>query len=115
MAEPAPTPAPINLQELAQKLRGAKHLGLEAQQAVADLLEELARALAPSAVPPEEKAHLAESAAHLAEALHQGEEAGALGTALERFEAAVARAEARAPMASGVARRLIETLANWGI
>ena len=112
MAEPSPS---VNLHELAQKLREANHLGPEAQSAVADLLEELARALPPAGVAPAEASHLAESATHLAEALHRRHEAGALATALERFEASVARAQAKAPLATGIARRLIETLANLGI
>ena len=112
MAEQSQT---VNLHELAQKLREADHLGPEAQSAVADLLDELARAIPPAGVGPAEASHLAESATHLAEALHRRHEAGALTAALERFEASMARAEAKAPMASGIARRLIETLANLGI
>lgn len=112
MAEQPPT---VNLHELAQKLREADHLGPEAQRAIADLLDELAQAMPAAGVAPAEAAHLRESATHLAKALHQRHEAGALAAALERFETAVARAEAKAPLASGIARRLIETLANLGI
>lgn len=112
--QPSSTPR-VNLQEVAEKLRQADHLGPEAQQALADLLDELANAL-PSAGPASAEAnHLAASAAHLAEALHQRHEEGALATAIERFEASVARAEAKAPMASGIAHRIIETLASLGI
>src|SRR5262245_57120070 len=114
MAEQPPTP-PVNLHELARDLREADHLGPEAQQAIADLLEELARAIPPAGVAPAETAHLAESASHLARALHERHESGALAAAVERFEAAINRAEAKAPLASGIARRLIETLANLGI
>jgi hypothetical protein len=71
---------PVDLQELAQRLRAADHLGPEAQQAIADLVD-----------------------------------AGLLAAARHRFEAAVTRAELEAPMATGIARRLIETLANLGI
>ena len=108
-------PPPVDLHALAQKLRDAEDLGPEAQQAIADLLDELARAIPSSGVAPAETAHLAEGAAHLAMALHERHEPGALAAALERFEAAINRAEAKAPMASGIARRLIETLANLGI
>jgi hypothetical protein len=112
MAEQSPG---VNLHELAEKLREADHLGPEAQGAVADLLDELARALPPADVAPVEAAHLAETATHLAEALHQRHEFGVLTGALERFKKSVARAEARAPRATGIARRLIEALANLGI
>jgi hypothetical protein len=112
MAEQSPS---VDLHELAQKLREADHLGAEAQRAVADLLDELARAIPPASVAPAEAAHLAESATHLADALHEKHEPGALAAAMERFEASIARAEAKAPLASGIARRLIETLANLGI
>src|SRR5262252_2895619 len=98
MAEQPPT---VNLHELAQKLREADHLGPEAQVAIADLLDELAKALPPAGAAPVEAAHLGESASHLAEALRQRHEAGALSAALERFKTAVARAEAKAPLASG--------------
>ena len=112
MTEQSPS---VNLHELAQKLREADHLGPEAQEAVADLLDELARALPPAGVAAADAAHLAESATHLADALHEKHEARALAAALERFKKSVARAEAKAPMATGIARRLIETLANLGI
>ena len=115
MPEQPPTPSSVNLRELAQELREADHLGPEAQQAIADLLEELAIALPTGAKVPAETAHLAESASHLAAALHEPQEPGVLANAVERLEASVARAEAKAPMASGIARRLIETLANLGI
>jgi hypothetical protein len=115
MAEQPPITPRDNLQEVARKLRQADHLGPEAQQALANLLDELAKAL-PSAGPASQEAnHLAASAAHLAEALHQRQEEGALATAIERFEASVARAEAKAPLASGIAHRIIEALANLGI
>jgi len=108
-------PQNVNWQELAQKLREADHLGPQAQHAVADLLDELSRAIPATSVDPQEAAHLAASASHLADALRQPREANALRAALQRFEGAVARAEARAPLASGIASRIIETLANLGI
>jgi hypothetical protein len=111
----AEQPPRVNLQQVAEKLRQAEHLGPEAQQALADLLDELAKALPPAGPASAEANHLAASAAHLAEALHEHQDEGALATALERFEASVARAEAKAPIASGIAHRIIETLANLGI
>jgi hypothetical protein len=115
MAEQPSPPPQANLHQLAQRLRKAEHLEPEEQEAIADLLEELAKALPPATAAPAEATHLAESAAHLAAALHEHHESGLLNAALERFKAAVARAEAKVPMASGIAHRLIETLANLGI
>jgi hypothetical protein len=115
MAE-QPSDAPrVNLQEVAQKLRKADHLEPEAQQALADLLDELAKALPPAGPASPEENHLAASAAHLAKTLHQRKGTGALAAAIERFETSVARAEAKAPIASGIAHRIIEALANLGI
>jgi hypothetical protein len=105
----------VNLHELAQKLREADQLGPEAQRAVADLLDELAQAIHPTGGGPDEHAHLADSATHLADALRQQPAGHSLPSALERFEGSVARVGARAPLASGIVRQLIETLANWGI
>lgn len=111
----AEQPQNVNWQELAQRLREADHLGPEAQAAVADLLDELSRAIPTTSFDPQEAAHLADSAAHLADALRQRRGHNGLRAALDRFETAVARAEARAPLASGIASRIIETLANLGI
>ena len=65
--------------------------------------------------PAVEAAHLAESSAHLVEALHRKHHAGLIAAAKERLEEAATRAEAEAPVATGLARRLIDTLANLGI
>src|SRR5262249_4795624 len=105
----------VDLHELAQKLREADRLSPEAQHAVADLLDELSRAIPASGVAPQEAGHLADSAAHLADALRQRQEANVISAALDRFVHAVGRAEAKAPLASGIANRIIETLANLGI
>jgi hypothetical protein len=82
---------------------------------VADLLDDLAKAIPPASGNASETAHLAESATHLADALRGPPEVAALPAAVERFEAAVARAEAKAPLATGIARQIIEALANLGI
>jgi hypothetical protein len=111
----AEQPQSVNLHQLAEELREADHLGPEAQRALADLLDELGRAVTAGGADPTATAHLAASASHLAAALHQRQEPGVLAGAVERFETAVARAEAKAPLAAGIAHRLIETLANLGI
>src|SRR5829696_2300660 len=120
MSIPSPTPAgagpPVGerLQELARLLRGSRHLGPQVQRELADLLEELAGELE-SAAPSAHAEHLAESAAHLAHELHERRGLGPVGAAVQRLNEAAARAEARAPVATGLARRLIDVLADIGI
>jgi hypothetical protein len=81
---------------------------------LADLLQEMAAELE-SAPPSAHAEHLAETAAHLARELteHRGE--GPLAAAKHALEAAAARADAKAPVATGLARRFIELLADIGI
>ena len=62
-----------------------------------------------------EAAHLSESTARLIEGLHGRHDEGVLAAARDRLEGAVVGAEARAPVVAGVARRLLEALANLGI
>lgn len=108
-------PVQDRLTQLAQLLRQARHLGPEAQEELADLVEELGRLLHPEVISSTEATHLVESTAHLAEALHERHDAGLLAAAKERLKEAALRAETKAPMATGIARQLIETLANLGI
>ncbi len=112
---PAPAEVQTTLHTIARLLRENPHLGPEEQRALADLVDELGHALHPATVPSEEMAHLAESTTHLVQALHQGHGAGLLSSARNRLEQAIIRAEAQAPVAAGVARRLLDTLANLGI
>lgn len=104
-----------DLHELAQMLRQADHLDPEAQEAVAGLVEELGKALDPTKLPPGEASHLAASVAQLAKALREEQGTGRLAAARDRLEKAILRAEVDAPVATGLARRLIDTLANFGI
>ena len=62
-----------------------------------------------------EVAQLAGTTAQLAEALHRRHQPGWLAQVRDRFEAAALRAEAHAPVAVGLARRLLDALANIGI
>jgi hypothetical protein len=101
------------LLDLAGLLRGARHLTPETRAALADLIAELAGALGPGGPGPQ-AAHLAESAAQAARALHDQQQ-GLLTAARERLEAAAARAETKAPVATGVARRMIDLLSEIGI
>jgi len=120
MNEPAP-PSPeaaatvrTHLQEVVPLLRETRHIEPEVQQALADLVDELIRVMDPNA-PAAQAAHLAESSTHLVQALHRKHHAGLITAAKERLEEAATRAEAEAPVATGLARRLIDTLANMGI
>ena len=116
MTDPSPTASPVraNLLEVARLLREAHHLDAAAQRELADLVDELAGVLDPAA-PSDQAAHLAETSAHLARALHDPHHPGLLAAAKARLEDAAARAEVNAPVATGVARRLIDALARLGI
>jgi hypothetical protein len=96
-------------------LRESGSLDPEARHVLAELVDELSKVLNESNPPPAEVAHLGESAAHLAESLHRQHDQGLLGKARDRLGAAVLRAEAYAPVAAGLARRLLDALANIGI
>lgn len=103
------------LHEVAQLIRETRHLEPQGQRALADLVEELSKALELATIPSAETAHLADSVGHLAQALQVRHETGLLAAARERLEQAAVRAEAQAPLATGLARRLLEALANLGI
>jgi hypothetical protein len=119
MAEtPVPSPAPSvpeRLRDLAQLLRGAEHLPSEAQRRLADLVDELSQTLHPETLSSEETAHLADSAAQLLLSFHAQEDEGRLAHLKHRLEQAIVRAETEAPMTTGLARQLMDTLANLGI
>jgi hypothetical protein len=103
------------LHEVARLLRESRQVDPDSRKILAELVDELSEALRSSQVPPEEVAVLAGTTAHLAEALHHRPVPGWLGQVRDRFEEAALRAEARAPVAVGLARRLLDALANIGI
>ncbi len=103
-----------DLREAARLLRETDHVEPDAQRALAGLVAELTAALEPDA-PPDEIRHLADSSAQLVEALHRGHGHGPLAAARDRLVAAAARAEAQAPVATDLARRLVDALAALGI
>jgi hypothetical protein len=120
MSEPLPpTPeaaaiARTRLQEIVPLLRESRHVDPQVQRALADLVDELIRMMDPNA-PAAEAAHLAESSTHLVEALHRKQHAHLIAAAKERLEEAATRAVTEAPVATGLARRVIDTLAGLGI
>jgi hypothetical protein len=120
MEQPQETPQSVAqvqacLHEVAAVLRHADHLEPEAQDALADLIDELGKLLSPANVPTPEAAHLAGEAANLARALQQRENPTILAAARRRLEQAAIRAEGGAPLVSGLVQRLLDTLANLGI
>ena len=114
-----PTPAAdaleSNIHELARVVREARRLDPDARRALADLVDELSRTLHTAPHSAEETSRVAESAAHLAEALLAGREETVLTSARGRLENAAALADARAPVVSGLARRVLDVLADLGI
>jgi hypothetical protein len=103
------------LRDIAGELRQSASLDPAARAALAELLDELTRTLQTEKLPPAELTHLAETTAGLAEALHHQQNEGIVGKAKEGFQRAVRGAEARAPLAVGLARSLLDVLANIGI
>ena len=106
---------PGRLQNVARLLRESPSIDPESHRTLAELVDELTRALETKTVPPAEVTHLAESTAHLAENLHQQQEKELPVTVTDRLSRAALNAEAHAPIAAGLAHRLLEALANIGI
>lgn len=105
----------VRLQELSNLLRDAKHLDPEVQRELADLMDQLARTIGPGGQASPETLRLSENAAHLVEALHEQHDEGLLKKAMHRLEESVVRAEASAPLATGIVRQLLDVLANLGM
>src|SRR5262245_51799618 len=117
-----PLPGTPSVPELQARLHAVAHLLHESsaldpvsRHALTELVDELSAAFQTTPVPPTELAHLAQSTARLAEALHHQHDRGLLGGVRDRFEQAVVSAETHAPFATGLARRLLNALANLGI
>lgn len=99
----------------AERLRGLDHLEPEDQIAVANLVRELADLLDPNTNGAESEAQLAEQSAALLQAIEARHDTGLIASARDRLEEAAARAEAAAPVATGVVRQLIDVLAGIGV
>jgi hypothetical protein len=114
--ESATSPAlQARLHEIAQLLRQTHHLGPEAQQALARLADDLGQVPEMATLPSAEAAQLLERTTALVEALHQQPGEGLLAASRDRLEQALYVIGARAPLVAGIARRLLDTLANLGI
>jgi hypothetical protein len=112
---PSITEVQTRLHEVVALLRQSRTLDVEAQRVLAQLVEELSSVLAAGNVPPAEVSRLAESTVHLAESLQHPHHTGPLAGARDRLEGAVLDAESHAPTAVGLARQLLDALANIGI
>jgi hypothetical protein len=118
MAEPSPrVPHGVqsSLHTIAEVLRDPHPLSFEAREALAALLDELGNLLTAPEAPPQALGHLAESTAHLVQAVHRRADEGLLTAARDRAEQSILGIEAQAPVLAGVARRLLDALANIGI
>ena len=112
---PADANLEAKLQSIAQLLRQADHLSPEAHKALAEIVEELGKALHSATVSSEETKSLADSTAHLVRALHQRQNQGLLAAARDRMKQAITHIEYQAPFAAQIAGRLLDTLASFGI
>jgi hypothetical protein len=112
---PARPEVEASIHALSQLLREAHHLGPEAQEQLAQLVDELGSALGSGTISSAELAHLRSSTARLVEALHQRRDERTVESARDRLEEAVIAAESKAPVVAGVARRLLDALASLGI
>jgi len=115
MPEQLPSGVQASLHTIAEILRDPRPLSHEVRDVLADLVDELGRMLTQATVPPAEVAHLAETTALLARAVHRQEAPGLLATARDRVEAAMLAAQSQSPLMAGLARRLLDALANIGI
>jgi hypothetical protein len=103
------------IHEVAQMLRNSRTVSRDVQLALAKLLDELSAEIKSPDAPASEVTHLAESAAHLAQTLHDQHDEGLVAKARDRLGDALFQAEAHAPNAVGLARGVIDALANIGI
>jgi hypothetical protein len=111
---PAVSEIQARLRDIASSLRHSRVIDPLAQDALAELLDELTRTLETENLPAAELTQLAERTAHLAQALHE-KDVGLIAKAREGLQRAIGQAEAQAPLAVGLARKLLDALANIGI
>jgi hypothetical protein len=110
-----PNEALAKLLATAQALGAAKHLTPTAQKTLADLVEELGKALASGKASSEEVARLAESVALLNQAIADQENREHSMRARERLQESIYRAEANHPFLAGLAQQFLNILAELGI
>ena len=104
-----------NLHEIAQRLREAENLDPEAQQALAEVLDELKDQLGTTPINAAQLEHFRASTSQLLRALERPHEKGLLESSRKKLDQAARSIESEAPLIAGLARRLMEALANIGI
>src|SRR5437879_1033742 len=100
-AEQTPSDVRARLHAISERLRELHHLGPETQREVAELVEEMGKALGAAPVPSPELAHLTDSAAHLLHSLQEQHDTNVLTAARERLDKAILGAESQAPFVAG--------------
>jgi hypothetical protein len=103
------------LHELAKSLRESGNLEPATRQALADLADELAASGDFTKTSPAEVGHLLQTSAQVMDLVRQTPEATIPLSTRERLEQAILAAEARAPVLSGLAHRLLDVLSDLGI
>jgi hypothetical protein len=104
-----------NLHDLAELLRKIAHLEPKARERLAEIVEELAKALHSAPVPTQEMIPLANSTADLLHALHRRQDPTVLSAARDQLSRSILRLENQAPIVAQMAGRLLDALANSGI
>lgn len=104
-----------HLHAIAELLRRPAHLDQAARAALADLVEELDKALNVGSTPSDEVVRLTASASHLADAIRHRKESGVLSAARDRLDEAIVAAETNAPMLASLTRQFMDALSNIGI
>ena len=104
----------VDIEELARCLDEADHWEPETRARVAGLLDELAAELGqPDS--SEHADHLAQITAQLVRAVKDRHEPGVIGAARERLDDAITKAEAKSPVVTDIALRLLDVLTGMGI
>jgi hypothetical protein len=112
---PAAQAVQAQLQNIARLLREVDHLDADAQRQLAELVEELSKVLDAQTDPPDEVSKLTDSAVHFVQAARHPHDQGLFSAARDRVNEAILVAEAKAPVAADITRRLVDTLSNLGI
>lgn len=121
MSKPSSSESPTqlgveaSLHDLAELLRKTAHLEPNAQKALAEIVEELAKALHSAPVPTQEMIPLANSTANLVHALHRRNDPTVLSAARDQLSRSIVRLENQAPIVAQIAGRLLDALASSGI
>src|SRR5947209_4197956 len=95
------------LKDIVRRLRQPGSLDPESLDTLAGLVDEMTAALGIANLPAAELTHLAQTTAHLEQTLQYHQHQGVVGKARAGLERVVSSAEASAPLALGLARRLL--------